>query len=364
MRVNIDELFDWIKKVSVFWERYFYDDFKKSCVKTPMVDKAIIISMRSLFIVFKYGINNRNCIGDNDLKAFRFTIEEGKLNSIIQEEIYDFIDFASLEVNDNMILTYINALMDYAKFNLNKELNSYKKIDFFKTFFNELSKQAYIQLKNLPVFNRTKMEKTNTFNDEWLLDRQTSFDVLKREYLEHNVLESNVEEKIFELLSKNDFKQICYYYDSEEKIVKKLCSLRKSYYYIRPKFDNLGEDYKFGDRYNDCISKFKIMDTLVNKKRFIVDKYNCELKKITFEINEVPDDIIKDIIKQYKKGRNYYVKDSYGLELKCSRKEIIDYCKRKYLFCVLSFDIAIDFDKTKGYEFVYKKECDNENKNS
>lgn len=364
MRVNIDELFDWIKKVSVFWERYFYDDFKKSCVKTPMVDKAIIISMRSLFIVFKYGINNRNCIGDNDLKAFRFTIEEGKLNSIIQEEIYDFIDFASLEVNDNMILTYINALMDYAKFNLNKELNSYKNIDFFKTFFNELSKQAYIQLKNLPVFNRTKMEKTNTFNDEWLLDRQTSFDVLKREYLEHNVLESNVEEKIFELLSKNDFKQICYYYDSEEKIVKKLCSLRKSYYYIRPKFDNLGEDYKFGDRYNDCISKFKIMDTLVNKKRFIVDKYNCELKKITFEINEVPDDIIKDIIKQYKKGRNYYVKDSYGLELKCSRKEIIDYCKRKYLFCVLSFDIAIDFDKTKGYEFVYKKECDNENKNS
>ena len=364
MRVNIDELFDWIKKVSVFWERYFYDDFKKSCVKTPMVDKAIIISMRSLFIVFKYGINNRNCIGDNDLKAFRFTIEEGKLNSIIQEEIYDFIDFASLEVNDNMILTYINALMDYAKFDLNKELNSYKKIDFFKTFFNELSKQAYIQLKNLPVFNRTKMEKTNTFNDEWLLDRQTSFDVLKREYLEHNVLESNVEEKIFELLSKNDFKQICYYYDSEEKIVKKLCSLRKSYYYIRPKFDNLGEDYKFGDRYNDCISKFKIMDTLVNKKRFIVDKYNCELKKITFEINEVPDDIIKDIIKQYKKGRNYYVKDSYGLELKCSRKEIIDYCKRKYLFCVLSFDIAIDFDKTKGYEFVYKKECDNENKNS
>ena len=364
MRVNIDELFDWIKKVSVFWERYFYDDFKKSCVKTPMVDKAIIISMRSLFIVFKYGINNRNCIGDNDLKAFRFTIEEGKLNSIIQEEIYDFIDFASLEVNDNMILTYINALMDYAKFNLNKELNSYKKIDFFKTFFNELSKQAYIQLKNLPVFNRTKMEKTNTFNDEWLLDRQTSFDVLKREYLEHNVLESNVEEKIFELLSKNDFKQICYYYDSEEKIVKKLCSLRKSYYYIRPKFDNLGEDYKFGDRYNDCISKFKIMDTLVNKKRFIVDKYNCELKKITFEINEGPDDIIKDIIKQYKKGRNYYVKDSYGLELKCSRKEIIDYCKRKYLFCVLSFDIAIDFDKTKGYEFVYKKECDNENKNS
>lgn len=364
MRVNIDELFDWIKKVSVFWERYFYDDFKKSCVKTPMVDKAIIISMRSLFIVFKYGINNRNCIGDNDLKAFRFTIEEGKLNSIIQEEIYDFIDFASLEVNDNMILTYINALMDYAKFNLNKELNSYKNIDFFKTFFNELSKQAYIQLKNLPVFNRTKMEKTNTFNDEWLLDRQTSFDVLKREYLEHNVLESNVEEKIFELLSKNDFKQICYYYDSEEKIVKKLCSLRKSYYYIRPKFDNLGEDYKFGDRYNDCISKFKIMDTLVNKKRFIVDKYNCELKKITFEINEVPDDIIKDIIKQYKKGRNYYVKDSYGLELKCSRKEIIDYYKRKYLFCVLSFDIAIDFDKTKGYEFVYKKECDNENKNS
>ena len=209
-----------------------------------------------------------------------------------------------------------------------------------------------------------KIQKTNTFNDDCLLDRQTSFDVLKREYLEHNVLESNVEEKIFELLSKNDFKQICYYYDSEEKIVKKLCSLRKSYYYIRPKFDNLGEDYKFGDRYNDCISKFKIMDTLVNKKRFIVDKYNCELKKITFEINEVPDDIIKDIIKQYKKGRNYYVKDSYGLELKCSRKEIIDYCKRKYLFCVLSFDIAIDFDKTKGYEFVYKKECDNENKNS
>ena len=357
MKVDIDELFDWIEKVSDFWERYFYDDFKNSCVKTPKVDGAIIVSMRSLFIVFKQGtINKKNSIGDKDLRAFHFTIEKGKLNDKIQKEIYDFIDFVGLKVNDDMIHTYINALMDYAKFNLNKELNSYKSIDCFKNFFNDLSKQSYVQLKNLPLFNGTKMEKTETFSEQVLLDRQFSLDVLKREYLEQNVLESKVEDKVFELLSKNNFKQISYYYDSEENIVKKLRSLRKPYYYIRPKFDSLGEDYKFGDKYNNCISKFKIIDTLVNKKRFVVDKYNCELKKIRFEIREVPEEIIKYKIKQYKKGHSYYVKDSYGLELKCSKKEIIEYCKKKYLNCVLSFDIAIDFDKTKGYEFVYKKE--------
>ena len=110
-----------------------------------------------------------------------------------------------------------------------------------------------------------------------------------------------IESKILEFFSNKNFPSIDYDYYSEDKIYKKLRSLKKKYYYIRPSADNLGTEHKFGKGYLDCISKFNIVDTSVGRKRFIVDDYKCCLKNIRFEIRELNNKELSTLIKKYKK---------------------------------------------------------------
>ena len=97
------------------------------------------------------------------------------------------------------------------------------------------------------------------------------------------------------------------------------------------------------------------MDTSVGRKRFIVDDYKCCLKNIRFEIRELNNKELSTLIKKYKKGNNYYVKDDYGYDIKFTKKAITEYCKHKYIYCVLVIEFGIDITNSKGYKFVYKK---------
>ena len=353
---DIDKLFDWIKELSHSWERYIFKDTSTSCVKTPMCDNAVITSQRALFILYKRDIaNNSKGINDKDLSIFRFTIKDDMIKEDVLNSIKDFIDFIGFTLDDNIIKNYVDSLLEYASLKKKETKNDYKDIDYYKTSFKDMEKGLYDKMSKLQIFNGSNTKNSQKLYVQLPADKKMLETYIGDDFLKWLKLDNIIEKKVLEAFSNINLTKVEYTYDTDKKIFDKLKLLKKKYYYIRPSYDNLGEKYKYGDEYLKTISKFNVVNTTVGIKRFLIDDYKCELKDIFFEIRELKEKELSSFINQYKKGKKYYIKDDYGFEIECTKEEIRDYCKNKYIFCILVFELGIDVDNCKGYEFVYEK---------
>lgn len=353
---SIDILFTYMNEISHFWEKFIFENGSTSCVKTPVCDEALITAKRTLLILFRKDIvNNIRNIGKEDLNDFKFTIENGKLKTEVLKSIQEFSEFIGFPIDNETIDNYIDSLLEYANSNkkvISKENHS---IEYFRNNFDLIGKRLYENTKTNNIFNCEVLANTHKYCVLLPMDKE-----MLETYIKHDInkwidINNIVERKILEFFSAKEFIEIDYTYDTEKVIYNKIKTLKKSYYYIRPSTDNLGAEYKCGQKYLDCISKFKIINTSICNKRFIIDNYKCCLKNIEFEIRELNNREILSFIKQYKKGKGYYLKDEYNFDIKCTRDEIIKYCKDKYLYCALVFEIGIDISRSKGYKFVYQK---------
>ena len=353
---DIDRLFDWIKELSHSWERFIFKDTSSSCVKTPMCDNAVITSERALFILYKRDIaNNSKGINDKDLSIFRFTIENDMIKEDVLNSIKDFVDFIGFTLDDNIIKNYVDSLLEYASLKKKETKNDYKDIDYYKTSFKDMEKGLYDKMSKLQIFNGSNTKNSQKLYVQLPADKKMLDTYIGDDFLKWLNLDNIIEKKVLEIFSNIKLTEVGYTYDTDKKIFDKLKSLKKKYYYVRPSYDNLGEKYKYGDEYLKTISKFNVVNTTIGNKRFLIDDYKCELKDIFFGIRELKEKELSSFIKQYKKGKKYYIKDDYGFEIECTKEEIRDYCKNKYIFCILVFELGIDVDNCKGYEFVYKK---------
>ena len=353
---NVDVLFAYINEVSHFWERFIFENGSTSCLKTPVCDKALITAKRTLLILFRKDIvNNFRNISKEDLNAFKFTVENGILKKDVLKSIQDFSEFIGFSLDNEIIDNYIDNLLEYANSNKKVIPKKNNSIEYFKNNFELIGKKLYKDTKTNNIFNCETLENTYKYyvllpNDKEMLETYIKYDINK--WID---IDNIIERKILDILSEKDFIEINYTYDTEEVIYRKIKTLKKPYYYIRPSTDNLGSEYKCGQKYLDCISKFKIINTSVCKKRFVIDNYKCCLGNIGFEIREFNDKEVLSFIKQYKKGKDYYLKDENNFDIKYTRDEMIKYCKDKYLYCALVFEIGIDIKTSKGYKFVYQK---------
>lgn len=353
---NVDTLFEWVKEVSHFWERYVFKETSSTCIKTPMCDNAIINSKRALYILFKNGITNSiNKINDNDLDIFRYTIEDGSLKENILNNVNDFINYMGFTLEDSMIKEYVDSLVEYASLKRKKIKEEYNDIDYYIKGFENVGKDLYNKMSKLNIFNNTETKEFKEMRVPLPSEKRYLEAYMGDGFLKWEKLDNRIEKKVLEELSNIKLSEIEYTYDTEKKIFNKLKSLKKNYYYIRPSLDNLGEEYKFGKEYLNTISKFKVIDTSVGNKRFIIDDYKCELKDLFFEIRELNEKELSKLSNNYKKGKHYYIKDDYGYEIKSTKNEVINYCKNKYISCTLVLKIGIDVKNSKGYKFVYKR---------
>lgn len=353
---NVDTLFEWVKEVSHFWERYVFKETSSTCIKTPMCDNAIINSKRALYILFKNGITNSiNKINDNDLDIFRYTIEDGSLKENILNNVNDFINYMGFTLEDSMIKEYVDSLVEYASLKRKEIKEEYNDIDYYIKGFENVGKDLYNKMSKLNIFNNTETKEFKEMRVPLPSEKRYLEAYMGDGFLKWEKLDNRIEKKILEELSNIKLSEIEYTYDTEKKIFNKLKSLKKNYYYIRPSLDNLGEEYKFGKEYLNTISKFNVIDTSVGNKRFIIDDYKCELKDLFFEIRELNEKELSKLSNNYKKGKHYYIKDDYGYEIKSTKNEVINYCKNKYISCTLVLKIGIDVKNSKGYEFVYKR---------
>lgn len=353
---DVDVLFDWVNNISHFWERFDFKNGTSSCCKTPMVDSAIITSKRALYILFKRDAINNVKINNNDLNVFKFCIEDETLKAEVLNDVKKFIGFMGIPLESNTLENYIRELIEYASINARSIPKDEKNIKYFIDNFKVKEKELYQKMSKLEIFNSSNVDNSQKFyinltSEKELLDAYT-----KQNFLKWVDLDNIIEKKILDIFSNKELSKVEYSYNSEKNILKKLKLLKKPYYYIRPIYDNLGEQFKFGNEYLDCISKFKIVNVSTGNKRFIVDDYKCELKSIKFEVRELNEKELKYYIKKHKRGKFYYIKDDYGFDIKYSKEEAMDYFKNKYAFCILVFEIGVDIDNTKGYKFVYKKE--------
>lgn len=353
---NVDTLFEWVKEVSHFWERYVFKETSSTCIKTPMCDNAIINSKRALYILFKNGITNSiNKINDNDLAIFRYTIEDGSLKENILNNVNDFINYMGFTLEDSMIKEYVDSLIEYASLKRKEIKEEYNDIDYYIKGFENVGKDLYNKMSKLNIFNNTETKEFKEMRVPLPSEKRYLESYMGDGFLKWEKLDNRIEKKVLEELSNIKLSEIEYTYDTEKKIFNKLKSLKKNYYYIRPSLDNLGEEYKFGKEYLNTISKFKVIDTSVGNKRFIIDDYKCELKDLFFEIRELNEKELSKLSNNYKKGKHYYIKDDYGYEIKSTKNEVINYCKNKYISCTLVLKIGIDVKNSKGYKFVYKR---------
>lgn len=353
---SIDILFTYLNEISHFWERFIFENGSTFCVKTPVCNEVLITAKRTLLILFRKDIvNNIRNIGKEDLNDFKFTIENGKLKTEVLKSIQEFSKFTGLPIDNETIDNYIDSLLEYA--NSNKKVISKENhnIEYFRNNFDLIGKRLYENTKTNNIFNCEVLANTHKYCVLLPMDKE-----MLETYIKHDInkwidINNIIERKILEFFSAKEFIEVDYTYDTEKVIYNKIKTLKKPYYYIRPSADNLGAEYKYGQKYLDCISKFKIINTSICNKRFIIDNYKCCLKNIEFEIRELNNREILSFIKQYKKGKDYYLKDEYNFDIKCTRDEIIKYCKDKYLYCTLVFEIGIDISRSKGYKFVYQK---------
>lgn len=353
---NVDTLFEWVKEVSHFWERYVFKETSSTCIKTPMCDNAIINSKRALYILFKNGITNSiNKINDNDLDIFRYTIEDDSLKENILNNVNDFINYMGFTLEDSMIKEYVDSLVEYASLKRKEIKEEYNDIDYYIKGFENVGKDLYNKMSKLNIFNNTETKEFKEMRVPLPSEKRYLEAYMGDGFLKWEKLDNRIEKKVLEELSNIKLSEIEYTYDTEKKIFNKLKSLKKNYYYIRPSLDNLGEEYKFGKEYLNTISKFKVIDTSVGNKRFIIDDYKCELKDLFFEIRELNEKELSKLSNNYKKGKHYYIKDDYGYEIKSTKNEVINYCKNKYISCTLVLKIGIDVKNSKGYKFVYKR---------
>lgn len=353
---NIDTLFKWVNEISNSWERFIFKDNSSSCVKTPMCDDAIITSKRALLIFFKKDIlNNIKDINDNDLITFRFTLENGVLKEDVLNSIKDFIDFIGFNYEESIVKKYVDNLLEYASMKRKEIKDNYNSVEYYKSEFEIIGKELYEKMQKLKIFNSKNVNDSQIFYVNLPTDKRMLETYFKNDFLKWVKLDNIIERKILELFSNSKLTKIDYTYDTDKIIFHKLKLLKKNYYYIKPSSDNFGEEYKFGEEYLNTISRFKIVNTTIGNKRFIIDDYKCELKDIHFELRELNNSELSSYIKQYKKGKTYYIKDDYGFEIKCSKDEILTYCKNNYIFCILVVEIGVDINNISGYQFVYNK---------
>ena len=353
---NIDNLFVYINNISDFWEKFRNENDSAVYLKTPVCNEALITAKRTLLILFRRDTaNNVGDINKEDLKAFSSTIENGILKKDVLKSIQKFSEFMGIQIDNETIDDYIKSLLEYANTNKTIFLNKNNDIDYFKNEFDLIGKKLYEKIKLNKVFNCECLKNTQKYYIETTSDKEKLEYFINSVDYWYNTINNMIEEKILKIFSENKFTQINYTDDTEEVIYNKLKKLKKPYFYIRPSTDNLGSKYGYGQDYQKCILKFKIIDTSIRKKRFIIDDYKCCLKNIEFKFKELDNKEISSMIKKYKKGKYYYLKDEYNFDIKYTRDEIIKYCKDRNLSCVLVYEFGIDVKYSKGYEFVYQK---------
>lgn len=349
---RIDVLFKYIEESSRFWERLIFKH--GTSMKTPICDNAILSAKRALYIYFKKDIiGNIKNINDNDLDAFRYTFEKDNIKDDIKDRILKFISFMGLEISQREINNYEENLLEYANIKYKNEDCNDKNIDFYKEHFKKQENSIIKETKKLQIFNNKDTEHDEVFNTKpqlatiGLLDTYLNNDLNK--WIK---VDSIIEKWIYKYLSEKIVNKVGYYYNDDKAILNKLSRINSKYYYLRPNNDDLGNEYKFGDKYNNLISKLEIINTTVGSKRFLIKDFACRLNDIKIIIRELSNNELKIQLKEYKITNNKYcIVNSYGFNCYYTKKEFEEYYRKNYFVFYIVFHVGIDVIDNRGYEF-------------
>ena len=341
---HLDKYVDNLKKINSFWEKFDYTD--QYDVKTCVVDHVINTFEKMLILIFKYNMIKKTFdITENVLALFRFDIKNGKIEEKIKQEIIHMANKFDIVIKDEDYSNFEMSFMEYVEANYKDDELS-QKIDLVE-LQNSLNTELLSiksDINKLEIINRKPAKNTVECQYKIMCSKSYLDNCCKNnEVLYHMNLVESLERYIYGKIMNNIKNKIYYNYNEEQLIFNNIKKDKEHNVYFRPHNDSLGNEWKFGNKYNKKIEKFEIINTDVSDIRLLVKGFSCELVDIIIGLEELSEDDIEEKKKKYWVSRNKYcVKNDFGYDIYYTNKEIKEYLKNTEI--ILDIKVIFNLD--------------------